>query len=90
MCLYRSSSQTQTEFEEFCNDLNLLLSNPNDVNATLSVINGYFNAKSFKWWSLNKENAEGQEINSPTFACCYSQLINKPTHGAKESFTFTD
>ena len=43
---YRSPSQTQDEFEEFCNDLNLLLSNVTDVNAILSVINGDFNAKS--------------------------------------------
>ena len=43
--LYRSPRQTQDEFEEVCNDLNLLLSNVNDVNATFSVITGDFNAK---------------------------------------------
>ena len=68
-CLYRSPSQTQDEFEEFCNDLNLLLSNVNDVNATLSVITGDFNAKLSRWWSLDKDNAEGREINSLTSAC---------------------
>ena len=52
-CLYKSPSQTQNEFEEFCNDLNLLLSNVNDVNTTLSVITGDFNAKSSGWWSLD-------------------------------------
>ena len=52
-CLYKSPSQTQNEFEEFCNDLNLLLSNVNDVNTTLSVITGDFNAKSPGWWSLD-------------------------------------
>ena len=35
-CMYRSQSQTQDEFEEFCNDLNWLLSNVNDAPATLS------------------------------------------------------
>ena len=45
-CFYRSPIQTQDEFEEFRNDLNLLLSNVNDANATLSVITGDFNAKS--------------------------------------------
>ena len=82
--MYRSPSQTQDEFEEFCNDLNLLLSNVNDVNATLSVITGDFNAESSRWWSLNKDNAKGREINSLTFACGYSQLINKPTHITEE------
>ena len=59
-CMYRSRSQTQDEFEEFCNDLNLLLSNVNDVNAILPVITGDFNAKLSSWWTLDKDNAEGR------------------------------
>ena len=74
----------------FSNDLNLLLSNVNDVNTTLSVITGDFNAKSSRWCSLDKDNAEGQEINSLTSACGYSQLINKPTHITKESSSCID
>ena len=50
-CLYRSPGQKQDEFEEFYNDLNLLLFNINDVNPTLSVTTGDFNAKSSRWWS---------------------------------------
>ena len=76
--MYRSPSQTQDEFEEFYNDLNLLLCNVNDVNATLSVITGDFNAKLSSWWNLDKDNAEVREINSLTSACGYSQLINLP------------
>ena len=68
-CLYRSPSQKQDEFEEFYIDLNLLLFNINDVNPTLSVITGDFNAKSSRWWSLDKDNAEIQEINSLPSAC---------------------
>ena len=30
-----------------------LISNVNDVNTTLSVITGDFNAKSSGWWSLD-------------------------------------
>ena len=74
----------------FCNDLNLLLSNINDVNTTLSVITGDFNAKSSRSCSLDKDNAEGQEITSLTSACGYSQLINKPTHITKESSSCID
>ena len=48
-CLYRSPSQTKEEFREFCADLNLLLSNVNDLNIPLSVITGEFNARSSKW-----------------------------------------
>ena len=39
-CLYRSPSQTSDEFEDFCTDLNLLLSNINDLNPACSVITG--------------------------------------------------
>ena len=57
---------------------------------TLSVITGDFNAKLSRWWSLGKGNAEGQEINSLTSACGYSQLINKPTRITKESSSCID
>ena len=64
--------------------------NVNDVNATLSVITGDFNAKSTKWWSRYKDNSEGPETNSLTSACGYNQLINKPTHITKESSSCID
>ena len=90
MFVYFAPSQTQDEFEEFCNDLNLLLSNVNDANATLSVITGDFNAKSSRWWRLDKDNAAGREINSLACACGYSQLINKPIHITKETSSCID
>ena len=70
--------------------LSLLLSNVNDVDATFSVITGDFDAKSSRQWGLDKDNAEGREINSLSSACGYSQLINKPTHVTKESFSCID
>ena len=88
--MYSSPSQTQDEFEEFYNDLSLPLSNVSDVNATLSVITGDFNAKLSSWWSLDKDNAEGREINSLISACGYSQLINKPIHVSKKSSSCID
>ena len=54
------------------------------------MITGYFNAKLSSWWSLDKDNAEGREINSLTSVCGYSQLINKPTHVSKESSSCID
>ena len=50
-CLYRSSSQTSEEFNDFCTGLNLLLSNINDLNPAFSVITGDFNARSPQWWT---------------------------------------
>ena len=66
------------------------MSNINDLNIPRSVITGDFNARSSKWWSLDKENAEGREINSLTSACSYSQIINQPTHITKESSSCID
>ena len=65
-CFYRSPRQTVDEFEKLCNDPNLLVSNANDVNVTLSVISDDFNAQSSRWWSLDKDNAKGREINTST------------------------
>ena len=86
----RSPSQTQDEFEEFCNDLKLLLSNVNDANATLSVITGGLNAKLSSWQSVDKDNSEGRQFNSLTCACGYIQLINKATHVTIESSSCID
>ena len=61
-CLYRSSSQTSEEFEDFCTDLNLFLSNINDLNPAFSAITGDFNARLPQWWALDKENNEGREL----------------------------
>ena len=66
------------------------MSNVNDLNIPLSVITGDFNARSSKWWSLDKENAERREISSLTSACCYGQIINQPTHITKESSSCID
>ena len=68
----------------------MLLTNVNDVNATLSVITSDFNAKSSRCWSLDKDNVEVREINSLTSAFGHGQLINKPTHVTKESFSCID
>ena len=84
-CLYRSPSQASDEFEDFCTDLNLFLSNINDLNPACSVITGDFNARSAEWWALHKENNEGLEISFLTSLAGYSQLIDQPTHKTKES-----
>ena len=62
-CFYRSPSQTSEEFEDFCTDLNLFLSNVNDLNPACSVITGNFNGRSLQWWALDKETNAGREIS---------------------------
>ena len=63
------------------------MSNINDLSPACSIITGDVNARSTKWWRLDKENVEGLEINIITRAAGYSQLINQPTHITKDYFT---
>ena len=83
--MYRSPSQTSDEFEDFCTDLNLFLSNINDLNPACSVITGDFKARSPEWWALDKKINVGCEISFLTYSAGYSQLIDKSTHITKES-----
>ena len=52
--------------------------------------NGDFNARSPKWWALDKENNEGREISFLTSSAGYSQLIDQSTHITKESSSCID
>ena len=79
-CLYRSPVQNQDQFEVFCGDIDLCLSNFNDLNQNCSVLIGDFSARSSKWWALDKDAPEGHEIESLTSTAGYSQLINQLTH----------
>ena len=87
-CLYRSPSQGREEFESFCTDFDLFLSNIKDLCPPCSIITGDFNARSTKLWKLDNENFEGHKINIITRAAGYSQLINQPTHITKDSLFY--
>ena len=89
-CLYRSPSQGREEFKSFCTDFDLFSSNINDLSPVCFIINGDFNARSTKWWKLDKENFEGREINIITRAVGYSQLMNQPKHITKDSLSCID
>ena len=79
-CFYRSPSQSHDEFENFCPELNLLLTNTNINQPARSIFIDYFNAKCSKWCSNDKNNIAGLEIDSITTMAANSQLINKPAH----------
>ena len=66
------------------------MSNTNDLSPDCSIINRDFNARSTKWWKLDKENLEGREINIITRAAGHSQLINQPIHITKDSLFCID
>ena len=75
-CFYRSPSQSHDEFENFCSELNLLLTNINNTQPVCSILLGDFNAKCSKWCSSDKNNIAGLEIYNITTMAGHSQLKN--------------
>ena len=79
-CFYRSPSQSHDEFENFCSELNLLLTNINNNQPACSILIGGFNLKCSKCCSSDKNNIAGLEIDNITTTAGYNQLTNKATH----------
>ena len=61
--LYRSSSQSSDEFENFVYNLDLMLEALTQKNPFLTVIIGDFNAKFNKWCSSYKTTTEGASMD---------------------------
>ena len=78
--LYRSSSQSADEFDNFLNKLNLTMELITQKNPFLSVVIGDFNARSSKWWTDDKTTQEGLKIENLLSQYSFSQVINEPTH----------
>ena len=53
-CLCRSPSQGWEEFGSFCTEFDLSLLNINDLSPACFIKTDNFNARSTKWWRLNK------------------------------------
>ena len=65
-CLYRSPGHSHEELESFCSSLDSLLSNRNDQHPACSIVIGDFNATCSKWYSSDKDNTAGLELDSIT------------------------
>ena len=89
--LYRSPSQSHEELESFCSSLDSLLSNRNDQHPTCSIVIGDFNATCSKWYSSDKDNTAGLELDSiTTQQVIVKWLINQPTHFINKSSSCID
>ena len=62
-CLYRSPSQSQDEFENFCTKFDILLSQMNDELSIFSVVTGDFHARCSKRQRNDITNFAGKEID---------------------------
>ena len=65
-CLYRSPNQYHKELENFSSNLDILLSNINDIDTTCSILIGNFNAKNSKWCNSDKNSRAGIELDNIT------------------------
>ena len=79
-CLYRSPSQTQHEFENFCTNLDTFMDHINNELPICSVITGDLNGRYSKWCNKDITNLVGCDIDTLTSSAGYKQIINKPTH----------
>ena len=87
-CIYRSPSQNNEEFENFCVNFDLLFSNINEEIPICSIITGDVNAHSSNWWKNDITNTVGQELYSLTTSAGYSPIIDKPTHIVNNSMSY--
>jgi len=79
--LYRSPSQDYDEFEQFLQNLDLLINNTIiNINPDCFIMLGDFNAKLNAWLPNDNNTHEGISINNLTSSYGLTQLINKPTH----------
>ena len=71
-CLYRSPSQSHEDLESFCYSLDSLLSNINNQHPACSIVIGDFSVKCSKWYTSDKDNTVGLELDSNTTTAGYS------------------
>ena len=89
-CIYRSLSQNQDEFKNFCINFDELLNSINDELPLCSIVTGDFNARCSRWWKNDITNLQGQELDSLTLSAGYNQIIDKPTHVINTSMSCID
>ena len=90
ICAYHSRSQSQEEFEIFCINFDILLSQINDEFLLCSIVTGDFNGGCTNWWKDDITNSAGREIASLTSSAGYTQIIDKPTHVINNSMLCID
>ena len=78
--MYRSPSQSTSEFESFLSGLEDLLSNSLCSKSQFTVVLGDLNARSPAWWSEDITTLNGTQIDSLTTMHGFKQIISDPTH----------
>ena len=74
--VYRSPSQSTSEFESFLSGLEDLLSNSLCSKSQFTVVLGDLNARSPAWWSEDITTLHGTQIDSLTTMHGFKQIIS--------------
>ena len=90
VCLYRSPSQNNDQFETFLENLNLNLDQILQKTPFVTLVLGDFNAKLNNWCNSDKNTFEGTKIESLMNQFCLKQVINEPTHILENSSSCID
>ena len=78
--LYRSPSQTSSEFCIFMTNFENMVSKVSSEDPYAVIITGDFNCRSSKWWQGDTENEEGKVFEPFSSDLGLYQLISEPTH----------
>ena len=77
---YRTPSQTTIEFDEFLSNFEKLLNFFKQLQPSLTIALGVFNARPKSCWADDITSSEGTDIVSLTTMHGLQQLISEPTH----------
>ena len=88
--LYRNPSQDQSEFDNFMNNFESMLSKISAEDPQAVIITGDFNCRSPQWWENDNENDEGKQFEPLTSDLGLHQLISGPTHMIGQSRSCID
>ena len=78
--LYRSSSQSSDNYEDFVENLQLNLDKIANKSPNVLVVFGDFIVKSSNWYKHDKTTYDGSKIIAITSQFGLQQLIKEPTH----------
>ena len=78
--MYRCPNQFKVDFQNFCNNFDLILDAASATNPFLFVAVGDFNAKSTNWYTGDATTIEVSKTQAITSQFQLEQIINELTH----------